>query len=115
MTNYQEIISTEALAEVLASSEQQPVLIFKHSMTCGLSSRAFGEFERYLQAPESSQVRNFIIVIQKARRVSDELARSIGIQHESPQAIIVRGGRAVWADSHLALKSGTLIAAVRQN
>ncbi|HEX9005005.1 MAG TPA: bacillithiol system redox-active protein YtxJ [Blastocatellia bacterium] len=113
--NYQEIASTAVLAEMMKLSEQQPVLFFKHSQTCGISQRAFGEFERYLQSPESHQVRNCLIIVQNAREVSNELARLVSIQHESPQAILVRGGRAVWNDSHLALKCKVLEAAISQN
>lgn len=113
--SYQEIVSTAVLAEMMKLSEQQPVLFFKHSRTCGISQRAFGEFERYLQSPESGQVRNCVIVVQAAREVSNELARLVAIEHESPQAILVRGGRAIWNDSHLALKSKVLEAAVSQN
>jgi bacillithiol system protein YtxJ len=111
--NYREITSIEALAEVL--NTRQPTLIFKHSNTCGISSRAFNEFQQYLQAPESALVRNYLIVIQNSSSVSAEFAKLTGVQHESPQAIIVSEGRAVWNDSHLALKRGTLIEAVRQN
>jgi bacillithiol system protein YtxJ len=113
--NYQEIASVDALAEVLRASGRQTVLFFKHSSTCGVSMRAFDEFRKYLQAPESAEVRNCLIVIQSSRDVSDELARLTGVQHESPQAIIVSEGRAVWNDSHLAIKSITLIEAVRQS
>jgi bacillithiol system protein YtxJ len=113
--NYQEIMSVDALAEVLRASKRQTVLFFKHSNTCGVSMRAFDEFRKYLQAPEGSQVRNCLIVIQSSRDVSDELARLTGVRHESPQAIIVSEGCAVWNDSHLAIKSGTLIEAVRRN
>lgn len=113
--NYQEIASTAVLAEMMKLSEQQPVLFFKHSRTCGISQRAFGEFERYLQSPESGLVRNCVIVVQIAREVSNELARLVAVEHESPQAILVRSGRAVWNDSHMALKSKVLEAAVSQN
>lgn len=112
--NYQEITSTAVLAEMMKLSEQQPVLFFKHSQTCGISQRAFGEFERYLQSPESHQVRNCVIVVQNAREVSNELARLVAVEHESPQAILVLGRRAVWNDSHMALKSKILETAVSQ-
>ncbi len=112
MTDFQEITSTVALAEALKSSDQQPVLFFKHSNTCGISQRAFGEFERYLESPESGKVQNCLIVVQTAREVSNELARQLSIEHESPQAILVSKQQAVWNDSHLALKSETLKAAI---
>ncbi len=112
MTNFQEITTRELLAEALALSGRQPVLFFKHSVTCGISSRAFDEFQRYLESPASGAARNYVIVVQRARAMSDELARLIKVEHESPQAIIVRDGRAVWNDSHLAIKSEKLINAV---
>lgn len=113
--SYTDVTSTAALAEMITLSEQQPVLFFKHSRTCGISDRAFREFERYLQSPESTQVRNCVIVVQTAREVSNSLARLMGIEHETPQAILVRDGRAVWNDSHMALKSEALKMAVVQN
>lgn len=113
--NYQEITSTSALAEVIRLSGQQPVMFFKHSRTCGISDRAFREFERYLQSPESAQVRNCVIVIQLSRDVSNELARLVAVEHESPQAILVSEGRAIWNDSHLALKSPVLVDAVSKS
>jgi bacillithiol system protein YtxJ len=113
--NYQEIRSVDVLTDVLKASERQRILFFKHSNTCGVSMRAFDEFRKYLQAPEGAQVRNCLIVIQSSRDVSDELARLTGIRHESPQAIIVSGGRAIWNESHLAIKYGRLIEAVRQS
>lgn len=112
MNDLKEITSTAALAEAIQSSERQPVLFFKHSNTCGISQRAFGEFQRYLESPESRSVQNFLVVVQTAREVSNELARALSVQHESPQAILVSDGQAVWNDSHLALKSEVLKSAV---
>lgn len=112
MAEFQEINSIAALKDVIQQSDKQPVLFFKHSNTCGISQRAFGEFERYLDSPESLAVRNYVIVVQTAREVSNELARLTAIQHESPQAILVHGGKAVWNDSHMALKTDRLKAAV---
>jgi bacillithiol system protein YtxJ len=112
MAKYREIVTMESLAEALESSERQTVLFFKHSATCGVSVRAFNEFQKYLESPEGSLARNYLIVVQKSREASDELARLVEVEHESPQAIIVRNGRAVWNDSHLAIKSQKMADAV---
>ena len=114
MTKYREIVTTESLAEALESSERQTVLFFKHSATCGISDRAFNEFQKYLESPEGSLARNYVIVVQKSREASNELARLVEVEHESPQAIVVRGGRAIWNDSHFAIKSEKLADAVRE-
>ena len=96
----------------MKSSETETVMFFKHSVTCGLSDRAFNEFRKYLESPQSALARNYVIVVQKARATSNELARIVEVEHESPQAIVVRNGRAVWNDSHLAIKSERLAQAV---
>jgi bacillithiol system protein YtxJ len=88
------------------------VLFFKHSNTCPISARALAEFEKYLQTSGSAKLQHALIVVQKARAVSDRLAELTGVPHETPQAILVQNGRAVWADSHFALQSATLAQAV---
>lgn len=113
MAKYREIVTTESLAEALESSERQTVLFFKHSDTCGISGRAFGEFQKYLETPQAAAALNCVIVVQRAREASNELARLVEVEHESPQAIVVRDGRAVWNDSHFAIKSEKLADAVR--
>lgn len=115
MTQYLEITSNEALAEAIEASERQTVLFFKHSNTCGISTRAFNEFERYLESPESAEARNFVIVVQTAREASRELAQLVSVQHESPQAILVQQGRAVWNQSHMAIRKESLAEAVAKS
>jgi bacillithiol system protein YtxJ len=112
MAEYKELTSLSALNELLQASHQQPVLFFKHSNTCGISSRAFSEFQKYLASEASAAVNNALIVVQHAREVSNQLAAITGVEHESPQAILVHEEKAVWDESHLAIKSDRLIKAV---
>ncbi len=114
MADYQELTSLAALNELLQASHQQPVLFFKHSNTCPISARAYGEFEKYLASAASAAVQHALIVVQTARAVSNQLAALTGVTHESPQAILVHAGRAVWDESHFQLKSEVLAAAVQQ-
>ncbi|MDX2031380.1 MAG: bacillithiol system redox-active protein YtxJ [Blastocatellia bacterium] len=112
MSEYREITTSEELAAALRESEARSVLFFKHSNTCGISDRAFREYRNYLDSPESDRAAHYLITVQTAREVSRELARLTGIVHESPQAILVRNGKAVWSESHLALKKDLLAKAI---
>ncbi|MFN0086725.1 MAG: bacillithiol system redox-active protein YtxJ [Blastocatellia bacterium] len=112
MSEYREITSSEELASALRESEERSVLFFKHSNTCEISDRAFREYRRYIESPESSRASHFLITVQTAREVSRELARVTGVRHESPQAILVRNGKAVWNESHMALRKETLAKAI---
>lgn len=110
---YREINSLDELNSALEGSRERPAMFFKHSISCGVSTRALAEFRRYLEESGATPVDHYLIVVQTARQASDRLAGVTGVVHESPQAIIVREGRAVWHDSHLALKSGAILEAVR--
>jgi bacillithiol system protein YtxJ len=56
-----------------------------------------------------------LIVVQHSRDVSREVETLTGIRHESPQAIILRNGRAVWNVSHWRITRSAVEEAVRQH
>ena len=97
------------------ASHERPVLFFKHSTSCPISVRAYQQFQQYLEDEASQHAQNALIIVQTARPVSNRLAELSGVKHESPQAILVRNGQAVWHDSHFELKKHTLAAAVKRD
>ncbi len=105
---FTQITDAEALEQVLARSNDAPVILFKHSSTCPISSKAYEQM---------SQVKTDVslIVVQRAREVSSEIASRTGIRHESPQAIIVRNGEAVWSASHFDITAKAVEDAVREH
>src|SRR5918994_382102 len=97
-----------ALENLLTDSKQKPVIVFKHSNACSISSRAYREMEK-LQAQVN------ILEVQSAREISRELASLTGIRHETPQVIILRDGKAVWNASHFDVRAADVIKAVESN
>jgi bacillithiol system protein YtxJ len=53
--------------------------------------------------------------VQSARELSRRVAEQTGIRHESPQAIILRNGQAVWSASHFDITAEAVEQAVREN
>jgi len=89
------------LDRALEASREGPVLIFKHSCACGISAIALQTYNDFLADRSSGDgILYTLIEIQDARDVSTELARRTGVRHESPQAMLVRDGQAVWTASH---------------
>lgn len=107
-----ELRSIQELNEALQESFDRPVLLFKHSLTCPISSRAFHELEAYLDNADSS-TRYKLIRIQNAYGVSNEVASKLSVEHESPQAILVRNGQKVWNASHSDITAASLEEAIR--
>lgn len=107
-----ELRSIEELELALQESDARPVLLFKHSLTCPISTRAFNELQSYLDNadPRASYK---LITVQKSRTVSDEAASILKLEHQSPQAILVRNGRELWNASHYEITASALDEAIR--
>lgn len=85
--------------KLAAQSAQTPVLVFKHSTSCPVSAEAHEHFVRYLKQPQPGIAYAYVRVIE-SRPVSNHIAQTLQVKHQSPQAILVRDGQAVWHDSH---------------
>ena len=91
--NFKEIHSAEELDEIFRQSDDKPVVLFKHSITCPISYGVYQEVAK-LNADVN------LIVVQRARSVSTYVAEKTGIRHESPQAIVLKDGKPVYHASH---------------
>jgi bacillithiol system protein YtxJ len=92
-TQFNPVTDESALEELFTLSSSQPVILFKHSTTCPISAAAYQEMSGY--GGEVS-----LVVVQNARDLSRRIEQLTGVRHESPQAIILRDGKAVWSASH---------------
>ena len=89
----------EELDRLLAASERRPLVLFKHSYTCGASADALDELVTHLNAGPSDAL-YAMVTVQTHRDVSNAVARKLGIRHETPQALLIQDGRVVWSASH---------------
>src|ERR1041384_5987554 len=106
-----ELRSIHDLNEALQESYERPVLLFKHSLTCPISTSALNQLESHLSKADT-EARYRLIRIQKAYDVSNEVASRLRVVHESPQAILVRDGREVWNASHYDITASSLEEAI---
>lgn len=100
--------TVQQLTTALEASSDKPLLIFKHSTRCPISSGAYQEMESYLQAAPNENIEYGIIYVVEDRPVSDEAANRLHVKHESPQAILIKDGEAVWYTSHSNITAHTL-------
>lgn len=107
-TQFTPINDNGELEQVLARSHNEPVILFKHSTTCPISASAYRQM-----AQVNGDVS--LVVVQRARDVSNEIEARTGVRHESPQAIVLRNGAVVWTASHFDITSDAVERAVREN
>jgi bacillithiol system protein YtxJ len=110
LTHLQHIDEFEAL---LTESSDRPLLLFKHSMSCGTSYEALDELIDHLN-DERLPARYAMITVQTHRDLSTAVARRLGVRHETPQALLIRDGRVVWSASHFRVTGGALETAIKQ-
>jgi len=103
--HFTEIDDVESLDRFVANLNGSAGVVFKHSSTCGVSSRAYSEMSK-LELPIG------IVVVQAARSVSDEVEKHWQVNHETPQVLIIKDGKAVWNASHFQVKAEEVAAAV---
>ena len=89
----------DELDQLLAGSGSRPLLLFKHSYSCGTSAEALDELLTHL-ADHDGRARFAIVTVQTSRALSNAISVRLGIRHETPQALLVRGGRVLWSASH---------------
>ena len=106
--NFFKIEDRTALDNLMTDSKQRPVIVFKHSNACSISSRAYREMQKL-----EGEVN--ILEVQSARDISRELADLTGVRHETPQVIVLRDGRAVWNASHFDVTANDVLKALEAN
>lgn len=102
--------SSSELDALFEQSRQEPVVVFKHSLTCPISTAAHRRFEAFVDAHPDIAIG--LIEIQNNRELSNAVADRTGVRHESPQAIVLDGGEAVWNASHGAIDQAALESAL---
>lgn len=95
-----QIQTLEQMNNFLEEHHGQSCWIIKHSATCPISRRAFREVEGFLESPQGKAMPMALIVIQEAREVSNEIALKFGVQHQSPQILLVQQEAVIWHTSH---------------
>jgi len=91
------------LETLRAQSFENPVLIYKHSSTCSISSTALNRLERNWQETDMAPVQAYFLDLLRNRPVSNAVSAEFGIPHESPQVLILRNGECVYDASHLGI------------
>lgn len=110
MAQVQELATQADADAMLDASHDAPVYLLKHSIACPISARGQMEFVG-LEGDADPPL--YAVVVQYARDVSSYLAETLGVQHETPQAILISKGEAVDVKSHGRIRLSDLRDAVQ--
>jgi bacillithiol system protein YtxJ len=86
------------LNEIVDLSNEKAVLIFKHSTRCSISRYALKQFENEFDLEE--KITPYFLDLLNHRDVSNEIANRFEVEHQSPQLLLIKNGKAIFATSH---------------
>lgn len=90
----------EQLQEIVDRSAHTPQVIYKHSTRCSISQVVKNRLEKDI-APDA--VDFYFLDLIAYRSVSNAIAEQFSVHHESPQILVIRKGKCVYDDSHMAI------------
>ena len=100
---WKELANGELLNQIREESRQQPILIFKHSTRCGISSMAKNRLERYWTEQDSQRVQPYLLDLIRYRDISEDIVKEYGVHHESPQVLLIMNGECIYDASHMGI------------
>jgi len=101
--NWQKLTQPSQLEEIKTLSFEKPVLIFKHSTRCSISSMSLDRLLRNWKTEDGEKVVPFYLDLITFRNLSDLVEEEFKVPHESPQVILIRDGKVIYENSHFGI------------
>ena len=98
--------SIETLDALFEESHHGPIVLFKHSNTCGISAdiiEQVGDVDADVN----------VIVVQLHRSISNAVEERTGHRHQSPQAFVIKDGKPVYHATHYGITANGIEAGLR--
>lgn len=105
--NWTALESEEQIDQIIEKSKTIPCVIFKHSLTCPISSMAKNRLERSWDF-EEGEVEGYYLDLLNYRSVSNAVAEKFAVTHQSPQALLIQDGYCTHDSSHLDITVGQI-------
>jgi bacillithiol system protein YtxJ len=98
MVNYKDAIDL---------SFNKPIMIFKHSTRCSISSLALNRIEN-VKNQETIIKSCYFLDLLSYRDISNKIATDFNVIHASPQILIIKNGKCIYNTSHSNINWGNI-------
>jgi bacillithiol system protein YtxJ len=103
------LTAMEQLDALVEASSSRPVLLFKHSTRCSISATALNRLERSWNTTEINNTLPYYLDLIAHRDISQAIADRFHIEHQSPQALVIKNGRCIYDASHFEIQYAELL------
>lgn len=103
MINWIPLQRPTQLDEIIERSNSVTCLIFKHSTSCSISAMAKYRLESNWSL-DNNKVEPYYLDLLRYRPISNQIAETFSVHHESPQVLLIRNSECFYDESHLDIK-----------
>jgi bacillithiol system protein YtxJ len=107
--NWINITDLSDLDRIKNESFEHNVLLFKHSTSCSISLTALNRLERNWKEEDSEKLNPFYLDLLNHRDVSNAIAEIYGIEHQSPQVLVIKDAKCIYTETHYGISYEDLI------
>ena len=98
------LTAEETLSKILENSTHKPQIIFKDSTTCGISAHAKERLITDYNVIED-KADFYYLDLLTYRSLSNYIAKTLMVTHQSPQLIVIKDKKVVYSASHHAISA----------
>lgn len=109
---WERLTSVAQLKMAIEDSTEKPILLFKHSTRCSISSMALNGFIRsWAGTPEEIDI--YYLDLLNHRDVSNAIEQQTGVMHQSPQVIVIKNKEVVYAATHSSIDARSALNSIK--
>lgn len=97
---FQTLNQIEQLNEIDLKSNSKTQVIYKHSTQCGTSMMTNRTLNKELKEINNDSIDVYYLDLLRYRDLSNTISKRYNVEHESPQIIIIKGGKCIYQASH---------------
>ena len=107
MSTWNDIKTNEDIERIISASNDKPQVIFKDSVTCGISAYAKERLNSGINFVKDKATLNYLDLLNH-RSVSSFIADRLNVIHQSPQIIIVKNEKVTYTVTHHSIDPETI-------
>ncbi len=107
MKDWKVVKSEQDVLNIVENSATKAQIIFKDSLTCGISAHAKERLvDEYNLIAENADF-NYLDLLS-FRPISNFIAQTLSVTHQSPQIIVLKDKKVVYTSSHHAISAASI-------
>jgi bacillithiol system protein YtxJ len=98
--NWNNLEKASQLEAINEESKNIPVMLFNHSTRCSISDMAINRIQSNWKDTDNQHIKPYYLDLIAHRDISNLIAQQYGIEHQSPQVLIISNGECIYHESH---------------